>query len=73
MALQVQNLQRVFEMKKEGKTVNFADPNPELAPEEVVKFYSSTYPELTNGVITGPAVVGDKATFSISTKAGKLG
>lgn len=73
MALQVQNLKRVFELKKDNKTVTLQDPNAELTAEEVVKFYSTTHPELTNGVITGPVVVGDKATYSIATRAGKLG
>lgn len=74
MALEVTHLERTFEYKnKAGTPVPLADPNPELAPDEVMKFYAGTHPELTNGIIEGPTVVGDKAKYSITTKAGKLG
>lgn len=75
MALQVTNLTRKFTIKKDGKNkdIELPDPNAEMSPEEVMKFYSGTYPELTNAVVEGPTVVGDKASYNISTKAGKLG
>ena len=75
MALQVTNLQRKFIIKKDGKNkdIELTDPNGDMSPEEVMKFYSGTYPELTNAVVEGPKVEGDKASYTISTKAGKLG
>lgn len=73
MALQVDNIQRVFKMKKNGKDVELQDPNAELSPEEALKFFASTHPELTNAMIEGPKVVGGKAEYSFTTKAGKLG
>lgn len=73
MALEVTNLKRNFSFKKNGKQVDLPDPNPEFSPEEVMKFYAGTHPELTNGVIEGPKVEGDKAHYNLSTKAGKLG
>lgn len=75
MALQIVNLKRVFKMKNEEtkKEVVLADPNPNMSPQEVVKFYSSEYPELTNAKIEGPNVVKDQATYTLSTKAGQLG
>lgn len=73
MALQVSNIKRSFELEKNGKTIILADPNPNMTPEEVVKFYASTYPELTNAMVQGPVVKGDKATYTATTKAGKLG
>ena len=73
MALEVTKLKRVFSFKKDGKDIPLVDPNPEMTAEEVMKFYSSSYPELTNAMVEGPAVVGDKATYTMTTKAGKLG
>jgi PRTRC genetic system protein C len=73
MALQVTNLQRVFTYKKDGKDISLPDPNPDFSAEEVMKFYAGSYPELTNGFVEGPKVEGDKASYSITTKAGKLG
>ena len=73
MALQVTTLQRVFEFKKGGQPLKLDDPNPEMSAEDVRKFYSGKYPELTNAIIEGPTVVGDKATYVMATKAGKLG
>lgn len=73
MALQVTNLQRQFTFRKDGKDIPLPDPNPEFTAEEVMKFYSGSYPELTNGLVEGPVVIGDKATYKITTKAGQLG
>lgn len=73
MALEVTNLQRVFNYNKDGKIVPLADPNPDLSVEEILKIHAATYPELTNGIVEGPVVEKDKAVFTIKTKAGKLG
>lgn len=74
MALQVTHLQRTFKLDKgKGKSVELSDPNIEMSPQEVMKFYSGSHPELTNAIIEGPKVEGDKAAYTISTKAGKLG
>lgn len=73
MALEVTNLTREFKFKKDGKDVELPDPNPEFSAEEAMKFYSGIYPELTNGVVEGPTVVKDKAVYTVTTKAGKLG
>lgn len=74
MALEISSLKRAFVMDKgNGKTVNLSDPNEEMTPAEVLKFHSSAHPELTNAVIEGPKIVKDKATYTITTKAGKLG
>ncbi len=74
-ALQVTNLQRKFTIKKDGKNkdIELTDPNADMTPEEVMKFYSGNYPELTNAVVEGPKIEGNKASYIISTKAGKLG
>ena len=43
MALNITAIQRVF---KHGN-VELADPSSNLSPEDVLGFYSNTYPELT--------------------------
>jgi PRTRC genetic system protein C len=73
MPLEVTNLTRVFKISKNGKDTVLPDPNPQMTVEEVMKFYGSQYPELTNGISEGPKVVGDNATYTFTTKAGKLG
>jgi PRTRC genetic system protein C len=74
MALQVTQLKRSFTLDKgSGKVIDLIDPNPEMSPAEVMKFYSSSHPELTNGVVEGPMVQKDQAVYTIKTKAGKLG
>jgi PRTRC genetic system protein C len=73
MPLEVSNVKREFIFKRDGKDIPLPDPNPEFSVEEVLKFYSTTYPDLTNGMVEGPKVVGDKASYTVSTKAGKLG
>jgi len=74
MALQVTQLQRKFTIDKgNNKKIELTDPNADMSPEEVMKFYSGTHPELTNAIIEGPKVTGDKAAYIITTKAGKLG
>ena len=74
MALQVTNLKREFRYTdKDKKVIYLSDPNPKFTTEEALKFYIGTYPELTNALIEGPKIEGDKAVFSISTKAGQLG
>jgi PRTRC genetic system protein C len=73
MALEVSNVKREFTFKRDGKDIPLTDPNPEFSVEEVLKFHSAFFPELTNGMVEGPKVVGDKASYTVSTKAGKLG
>lgn len=73
MPLEVANLSREFIIERDGKKISLKDPNPDFTVQEVVKFYAGVYPELTNGVIEGPKVERDKAQYSMTTKAGKLG
>lgn len=73
MALEVTHLKRTFTFTKNGKPQELPDPNPEMSAEDVMKFYGHTYPELTNAILEGPTVSDDKANYSFTTKAGKLG
>jgi PRTRC genetic system protein C len=73
MALQVDTLKRKFTLKKGNKDIDLADPNPEMTPQEVIKFYSSEYPELTNASVSGPKVEGTKAVYSFNATVGTKG
>ena len=73
MALQVDTLKRKFTIKKGGKDIELADPNPDMSPQEVIKFYSSEYPELTNASVSGPKVESGKAMYNFNTSVGTKG
>ena len=70
--LKVKTLPREFVFSK-GSGIRLTDPNPNMTPAEVMGFYASTYPEMTNGSITGPEVKATKIVYTISTQVGKKG
>ena len=61
MALQVNGLERVFMHDK----IMLTDPDPNMSPEEVMKFYTNTYPELTTSNVHGPEVNGDRVVYKV--------
>lgn len=69
MALQVNGLDRVF---MHGN-ITLTDPDSSMAPEEVMQFYTNTYPELTTSNVHGPEVNGDKAVYKFKTTVGTKG
>jgi len=73
MALQVINLKRVFKLKKDGKDIILKDVNKNFTPEDTMKFYSTTYPELTTCTISGPAIDDDSAVYEFKTTVGTKG
>lgn len=73
MALQVTDMTRKFEFMKDKKKIELPDPNANMSPDEVVKFYSSQYPELTTASLTGPKVEGNAAVYSIKEVVGTKG
>jgi len=69
MALDIKTMTRVF---KHGNN-ELSDPDINLSPDEVMSFYSNTYPELTTSTIQGPKVEGDKAIYEFKTTVGTKG
>ncbi len=69
MALNVTGLKRVF---KYGNR-ELDDPGQTMTPDEVMQFYSGTYPELTTSNVHGPKVDGDKAVYEFKTTVGTKG
>ena len=54
MALEIKGLQRVFKFRKDSKELVLSDPDSSLSVNEVMDFYSMTYPELTTATVHGP-------------------
>ena len=69
MALQVNGLERVFMHDK----IMLTDPDPNMSPEEVMKFYTNTYPELTTSNVHGPEVNGDRVVYKFKATVGTKG
>lgn len=69
MALQVKKLERVFKFKEN----KLPDPNPSFSPQEVLEFYTSDYPELTNANVGGPEIEDDKTYYEFKTTLGTKG
>lgn len=70
MALEIKGLKRVFKLKKNGETLRLDDPNPEMAVNDVMDFYSMTYPELTTATPHGPVMEDDCAVYEFKTTIG---
>ena len=49
------------------------DPGTHMTPQEVMKFYSGQYPELTNSNCSGPEIAEDKAVYTFSKSVGVKG
>jgi len=69
MALDIKTLKRVF---KNGKT-ELSDPDLSMTPDDVMSFYSNTYPELTTSTVQGPKIEGDTAVYEFKTTVGTKG
>lgn len=67
--MQVVDLTRKFKYN----SVNLADPNPALSPEQVKEFFAAHYPELNNAVVEGPVTKDGVATYSFLRAAGAKG
>lgn len=73
MALEIKGLKRVFKLKKGSETLLLDDPNPNMAPSEVMDFYSLNYPELTTATPHGPIIEDDCAVYEFKTTIGTKG
>ena len=73
MALEIKGLKRVFKLKKNGETLRLDDPNPEMTVNNVMDFYSMTYPELTTATPHGPVMEDDCAVYESKTTIGTKG
>lgn len=63
----------MFKLRKNGETLRLDDPNPEMAVNDVMDFYSMTYPELTTATPHGPVMEDDCAVYEFKTTIGTKG
>jgi len=66
-------LKRVFLHKVQGNQITLTDPNPALSVQEVLNFYSATYPELTTAQTEGPEISEDALQYRFQTTLGTKG
>lgn len=71
--LEISLLPRVFLFKHEGKELKLTDPEPSMSKEEVLNFYSPTYPVLTTAKIEGPYIDEDEQRFKFVSTIGTKG
>lgn len=69
MSLQITGLKREFKMGNR----TLSDPNKSMSPDDVMQFYSGTYPELTTSTCHGPRIVDGKAIYEFKTVVGTKG
>lgn len=73
MALKFEKIERVFVIDKKGQEQELPDPNSEFTPEQVLNFYSTTYPELNNSVVKEVQELEGKIRVSFSSNVGTKG
>jgi len=73
MALSVTSLERIFQFKNGNAEITLQDPNPAMSPDEVMDFYSGTYPELTTATVHGPEINKDRVVYKFKTTIGTKG
>ncbi len=64
----IENMERVFKVTIGKEEKILPDPGYDMTPEEVIKFYSNTYPELLNSSLTGPDIDSKTNVATYSTK-----
>jgi len=73
MALIVANIERKFVFEKDREEIDLPEINKDMSPQEVMDYYSLTYPELTSALVDGPHVKGDHVQYRFITKLGEKG
>jgi len=66
-------LPRIFVLKGKEQDIRLSDPSGSFNPEQVMDFYSGTYPILTTARIEGPEITGDEIQYRFITKLGTKG
>lgn len=73
MALKKEALKREFVLESRSGKTNLPDPDPNMSPEQVMSFYSNTYPELVTSNVHGPSYRENKVVYSFKTSVGTKG
>ncbi|WP_426330061.1 PRTRC system protein C [Pedobacter sp. R-06] len=66
-------LPRVFVFIEKTREIRLSDPSNSFSPQQVMNFYSGTYPILTTAMIEGPEIKGDEIQYRFITTLGTKG
>lgn len=69
MALNSKSLKRIFVHKE----LRLDDPDPSMSVDDVLKFYSNTYSELTVATVSQPEIKKDEVVYTFKTTVGTKG
>lgn len=73
MTIEAKSMSRVFRCKVGGEERTLPDPDQSMTPEQVMRHYAGTYPELTNAVISAPDVKQDEVVWTFAVNVGRKG
>lgn len=71
--LKKEQLKRTFVIEQKNGKVTLADPDPSMTPDQVMQFYSATYPELVTASCHGPVYEGETMKYSFRSTVGTKG
>jgi len=71
--LLVNNLPRIFVMKDGERKIKLADPDTTLSPQDIMNFYSNSYPILTTAKVEGPEILEDAVQYQFVSTLGTKG
>ncbi len=66
-------LPRVFLFTENDEEIELDDANPDFTPEDILNFYSATYPILTTAKVQGPFIENDKLQYRFVSTMGTKG
>jgi len=66
-------LKRIFIHKENGQEIQLTDPGDMMTPQQVLNFYSNTYPILTTAKVSGPKIQDDQLQFRFESVLGTKG
>jgi PRTRC genetic system protein C len=70
---EIKQVERLFYFNQGGTNHTLPDPNPEMTPHEVKKFYAARFPDLINANIEGPRTKNDRLEFTFTGNIGVKG
>lgn len=73
MALERKELKREFVIESKGNKTVLPDPEPNMSPDQVMTFYTNTYPELVTSSCHGPEYRDDRMVYTFRTTVGTKG
>lgn len=54
-------------------SIELADPDSEMSPQEVLEHYSSAYPQFNNATVKDNGIQGEQHVYRIATSTGHNG